>query len=314
MMMNLSQELNLGDLGILKTQLGQLQMIGRFGYNRDSEKFVDIMKGMRIMQKMAEYLVEKIVGLEKIVQQTRENYNESQSNDHRIDDNITNYQAFETSDTETNTIETNVENQDVEDSTDPEAMTVKKEIKETVGDDEGDDEISSKSIYHCKKCPRTFAYLKSLNDHECSKKCEKIPCQLCNKYISRSNKSRHNEIHLAATVTCEICDKSFKSKSAFESHEHKQVWKRDCNICNKVFRRPSLLRQHSVKIHKGVKQEMSFVRSCKICQLECTSSSAVRKHMELEHVDKAIYCDICNNQFFSKKGLKLHKKDHGIDS
>ena len=40
--MDLCQELTAGNLSMLKAQLGQLQMIGRFGYGRDCYMFVDI--------------------------------------------------------------------------------------------------------------------------------------------------------------------------------------------------------------------------------------------------------------------------------
>ena len=36
-------------------------------------------------------------------------------------------------------------------------------------------------------------------------------------------------------------------------------------------------------------------------------------YMVLEHVDKAVHCDICDNQKNSKKGLQLQKQDHDIN-
>ena len=63
-MIDLAHELDVYDLSILKEQLGKLQMVGRFGYNREMEEFVDIMNGFRIVQNMAEYV-------EKILQETQ---------------------------------------------------------------------------------------------------------------------------------------------------------------------------------------------------------------------------------------------------
>ena len=65
--MDLFHELDVTDLDMLKMQLGKLQMVGRLGYKKESEEFVDIMKGFRIIQNMAEYILEKIVSLEKIL-------------------------------------------------------------------------------------------------------------------------------------------------------------------------------------------------------------------------------------------------------
>ena len=63
-MMELTHELDVKDLALLKSTLGSLQMVGRFGYKQGNDRFVDIMKGLRILQNMAEYIVEKIGGLE----------------------------------------------------------------------------------------------------------------------------------------------------------------------------------------------------------------------------------------------------------
>ena len=174
--------------------------------------------------------------------------------------------------------------------------------------------VGNKTVYNCTKCSKTFVQLKSFHDHECHKKTEKVPCPLCEKVISRSNISKHTKLHAITGILCDICEKSFKDNSAFENHQHKQVPKRDCNICNKIFTRPSLLRNHSVRFHGSgnVKKERLSIISCKFCGLECPSTSAVRKHMELEHMDKAIHCGFCDNRFFSKRGLKQHKQDHAI--
>merc|ERR1712138_313041 len=51
------------DLDLLKITLGKIQMVGRFGYKKENEAFVDIVKGFKILQNMAEYLLEKIGGL-----------------------------------------------------------------------------------------------------------------------------------------------------------------------------------------------------------------------------------------------------------
>ena len=298
--MDLAQELRKGDLAILKTQLGQLQMVGRFGYSRDCEMFVDIMKGLRILQNMAEYLMEKIMNMEKKSKETNENnYGDTSLNDLNDDDE--------------NLLNSGCENDDSEikeESMDKEPIVEIRVEPEPV--EQIQDSRNHKATFQCEKCSRTFVNLKSFGDHECYKKKEKVPCKVCGKEVSRANISKHTKIHSTAIVICNICDKSFKNKLAFENHQHRQLAKRDCDICNRSFKKPSSLRYHEIRTH-GDKAKESFALLCRYCQIECPSKSAVRKHMVSEHGDKAMYCDICNNQFFSKKGLRLHKQDHGIE-
>ena len=299
--MELAQELNEGDLAMLKTQLGQLQMVGSFGYSRDCEMFIDIMKGFKILQNMAEYLVDKILKLENLENgNTREDAAASEKDDVFEDKIIQNEpsEAFSCEAEETKAQDNAVE------------VIVKTELIEMTENDLKE----CKTIFKCKTCPRTFVNLKSFNDHECFKRNEKIPCKLCGKNISRSNMSKHTKSHTATVLTCDICDQVFKNKMSFATHEHKIIPSRDCNICNKTFPKPSLLMYHNIKIHGDDCEKESFIRYCRFCHQDFPSSTAVRKHMVLEHADRAIHCDLCDNQFFSNKGLKLHKQDHTTES
>jgi len=299
--MDLAQELKKSDLAMLKTQLGQLQMVGRFGYNRDCEMFVDIMKGLRILQNMAEYLVEKIMNLEKISnEETETNSVKTSLNELKDDDD----EILENNASESENLEIKDESGD--------AGSIAEILVEPESVGQVLDNRKRKATFQCEKCSRTFVNLKSFGDHECYKKKEKVPCKVCSKEVSRANISKHTKIHSTAIVICNICDKSFKNKFAFENHQHRQLAKRDCDICNRIFKKPSSLRDHINRAH-GERKKESFATLCRFCQIECTSKSAVRKHMVLEHTDKAMYCDICNNQFFSRKGLRLHKQDHGIE-
>ena len=90
--------------------------------------FVDIMKGMRILQNMAEYIVEKIVSLEKTLKQKGVKSNESPMhsrnnkvvNDYNmvaVDLKEDNYEPFESLDAVTNRIEQIKGNQDEKDET-----------------------------------------------------------------------------------------------------------------------------------------------------------------------------------------------------
>ena len=60
-----TREIDVTDLAMLKGTLGKLKMVGMFGYNSEMEEFVDIMKAFRVLQNMAEYVMEKIGKVEK---------------------------------------------------------------------------------------------------------------------------------------------------------------------------------------------------------------------------------------------------------
>ena len=303
--MDRAHELDESDLAVLKMHLGQLQMVGRFGYSMEDEKFVDIMKGFRIIQNMAEYVVEKIVNLEKTLKNERQEVVDTTSLEYDAvedivnladNDEISNIRSKEITDFKQERLENT---SDINES----LQNVNKDTKE----------LGEKNILKCNKCFKCFVNLKNFYIHVCqSKKNVKIPCSLCAKVISKANMSHHTKTHSnIIMLTCAESNKSFRNKFAFESHMHAETVNLNCQLCNKSFLKPSLLLKHE-RMHSNVKRERLPVTVCKFCELECTSITAARKHMKMEHIDQAMHCDICANPFFSKRGLKEHMKEHVI--
>ena len=114
--------------------------------------FVDIMKGIRILQNMAEYIVEKIVSIEKTLNQKGVKSDESpmHSQNNKVFNDYTtvvveekeeNYKPFESLDAVTDRIEKIEENQDEKDETkneDDSAVNAPTHISYTIGTTEND--------------------------------------------------------------------------------------------------------------------------------------------------------------------------------
>ena len=355
-MMELTHELDVKDLALLKSTLGSLQMVGRFGYKQGNDRFVDIMKGIRILQNMAEYIVEKIGGLEVSLKSDHEIIALKEKNTEKkevisntvIEDNTTDvaidfiekensfiyepeinliprdndkYFAYDKDDT----ISQQNDDEDGKEETCEPVVNRIVSIDEVGNDENGEKDVSrsesneceiinGKKSVRCKLCLKKYTQLKSLKNHTCHDKYERIPCTMCNKQISKGNISHHMKTHKNfGRFGCENCDKTFKDRSVLEKHQQKEVCMRKCKMCGEKFTRMKHLLNHIARIH-GIngnkKKEDSKPISCKYCHYACESSSDVRKHMRMNHLDEAIPCDSCDNIFFSERGFNDHKIAH----
>ena len=166
--------------------------------------------------------------------------------------------------------------------------------------------------FKCSKCNKHFTYLKSLNDHKCGSKYNKITCPSCSKLISSTNYSRHIKLHSISKFKCSKCAKHFISKIMRDNHEKFHA-DNNCGLCGMNFRRPSELKKHLIS--HGSKQQpesasnQKFV-TCKVCNAELSSLRVLGIHMQTFHKDKALSCDICRKLVFSKRVLREHKKKH----
>ena len=49
---------------------------------------------------------------------------------------------------------------------------------------------------------------------------------------------------------------------------------------------------------------------CKICNTEVSSLRVLGMHMQSFYKEVALKCEICSRAFFTKRGLKDHKRNH----
>ena len=211
--MVLAHELDVSDLALLKNTLGQLQMIGRFGYKQESEMFVDIMKGFRILQNMAEYIAEKISGLEINMKDKYDLVDDNDSGETKVEMN-------EDDDIDINDLSSDIQlDESVKEAkmlhldevtkteifalTDKTVLTASGDYDYTIDVDTVSDQGAGTRMKRRKRADRR----------------EKVSCPFCAKQISKGNLSHHTKTHSSTNrFCCDLCDKRFIRSNQFSNH------------------------------------------------------------------------------------------------
>ena len=174
--------------------------------------------------------------------------------------------------------------------------------------------------FKCQKCNKQYKQISSFQAHECFKKLVKIPCPSCSKLISKTNMSHHLKLHSVTKFNCTQCKKVFRAKEKLKKHtnSHGVVRESVCEICGKIFRRPNHLKAH-VKLHidgdvaTDNTSEVDAHRkmfTCKLCDQQFESGSGLKLHQKKNHPDASTKCDYCSKTFFSARGMRDHVKIH----
>ena len=168
----------------------------------------------------------------------------------------------------------------------------------------------------CSKCGKIYKQLQSLKKHRCQNRFEKVKCPSCNKYFSKTNMSKHIKLHSRTIFKCNFCSRHFLTEDTKDRHlsVHKS---KKCTTCGKKFSRPASLADH-LKLHSGEvnvisESQSKYARACKICKKNVTSRRELTEHLEKEHIDLCIPCDVCKKVYFSKTAQRNHMKYHEID-
>jgi KRAB domain-containing zinc finger protein len=104
---------------------------------------------------------------------------------------------------------------------------------------------------------------------------------------------------------CSLCDKSFKQKDSLNCHikRHGVVEKKfQCDVCHKTFAKQAECMTHSA-IHS---EKRSFKCEFGGCDKAFKISQSLRVHKVTHSGLKPYQCQICENWFSAKKGLKSH--------
>lgn len=182
-------------------------------------------------------------------------------------------------------------------------------VEENNNSKKQDEDISQ---FKCIKCGKLFQYLKSLNNHKCTEKSKSCPS--CSKVISNANFAKHIKMHSAPKFKCLKCNKHFLSEKKRDTHM-KTHTEYTCNFCSKKFENPAKLKRHvtshGMKEQSGStsKPQVKIVK-CNVCKAELASKRVLGIHLQNVHKEIALRCDICDKPFFTKNGLKKHKRNH----
>ena len=138
-------------------------------------------------------------------------------------------------------------------------------------------------------------------------------CKQCD-YIGKT--ARNLRIHIRRThgektLPCSMCDKTFAMTKDLKQHIRTHTVRFSCEICGKVLKSKFALQLHRNAIHLGIKNTYMKPYLCTSCGKLCSNKTVYREHQNKEHLGiKPYVCDVCNVAFFSKAGLRVHRRIH----
>ncbi|XP_059483310.1 zinc finger protein 62 homolog isoform X2 [Neocloeon triangulifer] len=154
--------------------------------------------------------------------------------------------------------------------------------------------------YKCTKCPKAFAFPRSLGKH-----------------LDETHGVKEGDESLESADgkqigphACNLCEKKFQHLSSLFYHkeaEHNEGVRFACNKCDKTFKHRQLLQRHQL-VHT---EDRPFI--CTLCTTSFKTKANLTNHMLIHTGEKKYFCDLCGQQFAHKTSLVLHHRWHNGD-
>lgn len=193
--------------------------------------------------------------------------------------------------------------------------------------------------YLCAYCPKTFAYIKMVKDHEDFYHGEKQSaciCDICGKkFLTNTRVRAHKKTAHSKNrpFFCNICPKAFKLKGMLTRHLKDHTEKNiACAHCDKKFSLPCYLRVHmrthtnekpyechlcdqkfamKVRLSYHLANHKGILRECEFCSEKFKNVAKLRIH-RFEHIGYPFVCDICGENYHRRIGFTRHmRRAHG---
>ena len=184
--------------------------------------------------------------------------------------------------------------------------------------------MHEKVTYTCKHCGKNFNFSSNLCVHvkkyhtsEGIKRGEKVQCNLCARYFSKSTLQAHKKsVHENVTYSCEMCGKQFNYSPNLYSHikkYHSELYNNSnqveiipCEICSKPYKK------YELATHKRAVHELQKLK-CYFCDKDFSYKSNLHNHIKNYHIKDdleplLIKCEFCHKSY-SKIGLYVHLKN-----
>lgn len=188
----------------------------------------------------------------------------------------------------------------------------------------GLEEDTSKNIYTCSQCPKTFKRSRDSQTHMVLEHFHDLPnfvdkCITCNKSFPNTY-TLHKHLksqceNKTKKLTCNVCSKKFMwldSMAKHMEHEHpgtEKIKMYTCELCGKAFSRSEHLERHR-KTHNPSEKKFE----CPVCQKKFNRKDNLRSHMKIhkdnrDDEDKHL-CIYCGRAFSNSSNLIVHMRRH----
>ncbi len=176
------------------------------------------------------------------------------------------------------------------------------------------------ALDQCSFCTATFTEYDNFLEHNRAHHAEMVekqwfPCDSCKTFHpNKASLRRHiaSEHRKVGKIVCTFCPKTktFTKNHNFLEHNranHAEIVAKQwlpCETCNRLYPSETFLRRHIAIIHR------KEVKLCNFCPKHFGSEQNYNLHVKRKHSEqsgkKFIKCSICQNKFWSKKGLDRH--------
>ena len=173
--------------------------------------------------------------------------------------------------------------------------------------------------FDCKYCGEMFTSGHEIHEHVRQKKHQSSPkakkstyrCDInaCVQSFLTFNAFQAHclNVHQMFPLECKICKKRYKEQATFRNHTetHLNQLNYECDFCSKKFVTRERLFAHR-RLHLGKRYQCSQSQ----CDFKARSSSALRNHIKMKHLDRRFQCTTCEKKFASKQNLEQHEVIH----
>lgn len=156
------------------------------------------------------------------------------------------------------------------------------------------------------------AHLKPMSRMDASGECHScnkpalFACKACGQFFSSHGLlAKHAHVHAEdSSCVCGLCGMHLDSVRSLEDHISTHKRSLDCYVCGKQCTTHSALSKH-LQFHQGLKPF-----SCSLCGKRFRRLCDVKRHAVVHNQDKPYCCDVCGKSCKRPDHLKSHIKTH----
>lgn len=171
---------------------------------------------------------------------------------------------------------------------------------------------TSKKVYKCNACFKSFTRLSLLNSHLNTHINDVRKCDNSSFFLNSTNKYKKTNIN-DECLKCKLCQEKFANKNIFITHK---CFPHECKLCQKKFNNTSILKKHYNNFHKNMpnpNETLTNINKHKKVhnQPENGISLTLNVNNELNKMEKIFLnryykCDLCMLEIYNPSQIINH--------